>query len=230
MILRPCCLLLLAGAVIAADGNGDSAVTGHLARLEARIAALEGRSTDPHARGAYAGGSSLRIDTGIKTDETVLERLRRLEREIGEARSSLATRDRDLAKAADDLAKARNQGAQASDTAAGLAHVEDSLRTAQQVLAERQGHIDGMAGDLAAAELARLKAERSHYQLAAALLRLKTGQTAELQDLQDQIRQQARELVGRLPAAETAAPAAPPIEPARPTAPPTAHGSGHGGH
>jgi hypothetical protein len=55
-----------------------------------------------------------------------------------------------------------------------------------------------LESDLAAAELARLKAERAHFVLGAQVLRLEPGRPVDLQDLQEAVRRQARDLVSDL--------------------------------
>ncbi len=65
---------------------------------------------------------------------------------------------------------------------------------AQQTLAERQAIIDRLTQRLAESDLARLQGERAYFLLAAMVLKLSPGQTQDLIDLQEQVRQQAKVL------------------------------------
>ena len=199
------CLLPGAGAVESEHRVGspepqvdlapaDGGVGAHLARLERRINDLEEKKA-LNGRGAYAGGSGLRVELGGTGDESLLERLRRHERELTALRAEKTERERQQADTAAALASESDRRRQASERAAALGHVQESLVTARQVLTERQTAIDRLKAELAASELARLRAERAHYLLAAAVLRLPAVPGVELSDLQDSVRQEARNVL-----------------------------------
>ncbi|MFM2091883.1 MAG: hypothetical protein RLZZ127_2372 [Planctomycetota bacterium] len=186
-MIRP--LLLAAVAVLASAAEDDRRLQDRIAALEQRIQAMESaRGGAAAGTGAYARGSSLRIDGA---GESVLERLRRMEQELAEARAVIGGRERELAAAREQARSLASEGSEAAERAAGLEHVRTSLVTAQQVLAERQTAIEALQAQLAASELARLKAERSHLTLAAAVLRLQP-QPAAVNDLQEQVRAETR--------------------------------------
>ena len=199
------CSLLAAAALSAQDG--DAQLAQRLDQLGRQIRALEQRlpATAPAATGvgAFSRGPGLRID-GM--GETVLERAQRLERELAEAQAVIAGRERELAESTAREAQLMRRGSDQRERIAALEHVEDQLITARQALAERATRIDQLEARAQAAELARLRADRAYFQLAAAVLRLQANQPAPLNDLQDLIRQEARTL---LPS-ETAAPASAP--------------------
>lgn len=193
-----CAALLLAGCAggraqePTATGS-DQAMREHLARLDEKIARLEQRSTGGNGQGAMRQGSSLRIEgTG---GETVLERLRRLEGERAELAGRLAGRDGRLAELARELETARSAGRTHEQRADYLARVQDSLVATQQTLAERQEEIAGLRSRLEASELQRLRSEREYYLLAAAVLRLTSERPAELAEVQERLRDQAKDLL-----------------------------------
>ncbi len=198
--LHPRGTALLLGLVLVPAGAAepeapDLAVQARLAALEQRIQAMEGAKPQPGGVGAYARGSGLRIDGA---GESVLERLRRLDQELAEARAVAAGRERELLEAHERSRALAAEGQDSAQRAAGLEHVRTALVTAQQVLAERQTAIDALQAQLTASELARLKAERSHLQLAAAVLRLQP-QPAAVNDLQEMVRAETRPLALEAP-------------------------------
>ena len=220
-------------------GSAEDRLVAHLRDLDAKISRLESR-IEPRTlagRGAFSGGSGLLVglpsgSTGGK-DETLLERMRRLEREVGESRALASEREQALAATRSDLERARDQGKLSAEQVDALTHTRDNLITAQQALNERQGAIESLAERLTTTELARLRSEREFYRFAANVLKLTPGQTAELAELQDALRQHLRELMP----AKDAKPAKPAAEyatkpadaPAAPT-PAPAPAPAHGGH
>lgn len=181
---------LLVIAPLLSSAEGEAEIQARLVALETKIASLETPRPLGPGTGAYAHGSSLRIDGA---GETVLERLRRLEQELAGANATIAGRERELAAAQEQAKQLAAEGGDAAQRAAGLEHVRTSLVTAQQVLSERQTRIDTLQAQLAASELARLKAERGYLQLAASVLRLQ-AQPAAVNDLLDLVRAEARGL------------------------------------
>jgi DNA repair exonuclease SbcCD ATPase subunit len=188
----------------------------HVVELEARIAELEGRIGS--GRGAYSSGSLLRI-ADDRRSEPPLERLRRLERELADAKAQLSTRQARLDEITRELTQLRASGRAASERADDLSYAKDALITAQQALAERQAAADGLRAQLAQAELARLKAEREQYRIAARVLRLTPGQATPLVELQEEVRSSIRQIAATTQAASEAAPAAPAKPPASGRAP-----------
>jgi predicted exporter len=164
-------------------------IQGHLDELAGKIAALEGRLGQ--GRGALRGGSSFMVD-GLG-NETVLEHIRRLERELAQAKGAIAGKDTVISGLRHDLATATTRGEGLAEKADSLSHVQDSLVVAQQELAERQAANTQLKDQIAASELARLRAERAFYVMAGGVLRLQPGQSQELLDVQDLIRTQVRE-------------------------------------
>ncbi|MCS6970963.1 MAG: hypothetical protein N3B15_00715 [Planctomycetota bacterium] len=174
----------------------------HLAQLEQRIAELE-RAQRAHGRGAYRAGSLLRVIGRSAPGSTPLEQLRQLEQRLAEAEAALAARDRRIAELRAELERAQAQGTELREQVGDLSYTREALTTAQQALAEAQARAEDLMQQLAASELARLRAEREHFRLAAAVLRLSPGQTTRLLELQEEAREAARRLE-------------PPAAPARP--------------
>ncbi len=226
-------------------GSAEDRLVAHLRDLDAKISRLEAR-IEPRTlagRGAFAGGSGLLVglpngSTGGSTsgkDETLLERMRRLEREVGESRALASEREQALAATRVDLERARDQGKLSAEQVDALSHTRDNLITAQQALNERQGAIASLSERLTTTELARLRSEREFYRFAANVLKLTPGQTAELAELQDALRQHLRELMpakDAKPTRHAGESAAKPVDPsAAPIpAPAPVPAPAHGGH
>jgi hypothetical protein len=209
--LRSAVLALFSGAALAAAGcaldtrahrstpppaeaptppSADQAlITAHLAALEDKIAALEKRLG--HGHGALRDGPNRLVDGGGK--ESVLERLRRLERELAAAKAAYAAKSDEADLLRDRLTLANTRGDGFATQADSLSRVRDDLITAQQALAERKAVIATLDEQLAAAELQRLRTEQRWFTLAAGALRLTPGQSQELLDLQSQVRKQVKE-------------------------------------
>ena len=166
------------------------AIIGHLTFLEHKIAAMEKRLG--HGHGALRGGPTLLVDGGGQ--ETVLERLRRLERELAQAKASYAAKssETDLLRDRLTIANTRSDGLAAQTDS--LSRVRDDLISAHQELAERKALISTLEEQLASAELQRLRIEQRYYTIAASVLRLPAGQSQELIDLQSQVRKQVKEI------------------------------------
>lgn len=166
----------------------QQALHAHLQRLEAKISAIEkGRGT-----GAFRNGPTLHIDPGGA--ESPLERLRRLDRELLEARSQVTARDATIITLRQEASASRSRGDDLEARNDELGGIRDQLVTAQQVLTERQDQIESMRGQLATSELGRLKAERDFFTVAASLLKLTPVQISELTDLQEDVRKTVREV------------------------------------
>ncbi len=165
-----------------------------LAELNRKIEALEQQIAAPHRKstGAMAGGPRLRIEGS--SQEALLDRLRRLEKELAVANATITAKEariHNLEVTRADLTATSTDLTRKNDY---LAHTEASLVTAQQALAERQEKISQLDAQLNASELARLRAEREHYLLAAEILRMTPEQSAALPEIQARIRDQARTL------------------------------------
>jgi chromosome segregation ATPase len=198
-------LSLLAGGCTVGDGrarpgDGQDATAGgsgeqltiqqHLDDLERKINQLEHQLGAGH--GALKEGSTFSVDSGGQ--ESVLERLRRLQNEIAAAKAEIAAKNKLIADLHQDLAGASKRSEGLAERADSLSHVQDSLVTAQQELADRQTRLAALTDQLALSELARLRAEKSYYQLASGLIKLAPGQTQELVDLQELVRLHIKEL------------------------------------
>ena len=168
----------------------QATIAAHLMELEKKISTLEKRLG--HGHGALKDGPTLLVDGGGQ--ESVLERLRRLEMELAKAKAaySAKTSETDLLRDRLTIANTRSDGLAAQSDS--LSRVRDDLITAQQELAERKATIATLDEQLAATELQRLRIEQRYYTVAAGLLRLPTGQSQELIDLQTQVRKQVKEV------------------------------------
>lgn len=180
--------------VTATTGSSSSpdqaTIAAHLMELERKISTLEKRLG--HGHGALKDGPTLLVDGGGQ--ESVLERLRRLEMELAKAKAaySAKTSETDLLRDRLTIANTRGDGLAAQSDS--LSRVRDDLVTAQQELAERKATIATLDEQLAATELQRLRIEQRYFTVAAGLLRLPTGQSQELIDLQTQVRKQVKEV------------------------------------
>lgn len=175
------------GSAMSAD---QAAISAHLSELERKISTLENRLG--HGHGALKEGSTLLVDGGGQ--ESVLERLRRLEKELAGAKATYVakTSETDLLRDRLTIANTRSDGLAAQSDS--LSRVRDDLVTAQQELAERKAIIVKLDEQIAATELQRLRVEQRYYTVAAGLLRLPAGQSQELIDLQTQVRKQVKEV------------------------------------
>jgi hypothetical protein len=166
------------------------AVQAHLAELADKIASLEGRLSS--AGGAFRDGPNLVVEGGGR--ESVLERQRRIDRELAATKAALASREQELAAVRIRLNDSTSRGTRLAEQSDALGHVRDSLETARQELAERQVRLNAASEQLAVSELQRLRGERAYYLLAAELLKLVPGQSQELVDLQVRVRQQVKDV------------------------------------
>ena len=124
----------------------------------------------------------------------MLERLRRLDRELAASHAVATDQEHQIAALRSQLTAAHGRGDELAGQADSLSHVRDSLVTAQQELAERKTIIASLNEQLAVCELQRLRAEKAYYLLAASVLKLAPGQTQELADLQDLVRIQVKDV------------------------------------
>jgi predicted exporter len=166
------------------------AIIAHLAELERKIVEMEKRLG--HGRGALKGGPTLVV--AGNGQETVLERLRRLERELAQSKAAYAVKSDETDLLRDRLTIANTRGDGLAAQADSLSRVRDDLITAQQELAERKALITTLDEQLASVELQRLRIEQRYYTIAASVLRLPPGQSQELIDLQAQVRKQVKEI------------------------------------
>ena len=172
----------------------ERAVDDRLTALDAKIANLEQQFDKPapgtSSRGALVKGSSLRIGGG---DETVLERLRRLEQERNAARAEIQVHTARIASLTTELSEARSQGKALGERADYLSRTQESLVAAQQTLSERTSELEAIKAILATSELQRLRGEREYYLLAATVLKLGPDQLGALPEIQERIRTQVQE-------------------------------------
>jgi len=180
-----------APAPTAGPASGDQAdIAHHLDELEKKINQLEHQLGSGH--GALREGSTFTVDSGGK--ETILERSRRLANELAAAHAEIEAKDKLIADLHQDLTGATRRGEGLAERADALSHIRDNLVTAQQELADRQSKLTALGDQLALSELARLRAERAYYLIASGLIKLAPGQTQELVDLQELVRQHVKEL------------------------------------
>jgi chromosome segregation ATPase len=168
----------------------QAAIAAHLAELELKINQMEKRLG--HGHGALKGGPTLKVDGGGQ--ESVLERLRRLERELAAAKAAYAAKNDETDLLRDRLTIANTRGDGLAAQTDSLTRVRDDLITAQQELAERKAIISTLEEQLAATELQRLRVEQRYYTIAAGVLRLPAAQSQELLDLQSAVRKQVKEI------------------------------------
>ena len=171
------------------------AVQTHLSNLEAKISSLEGRLAP--TGGAFREGPNLVVEGGGR--ESVLERQRRIDRELAATKTTLASREQELIALRAKLNDSTARGTRLTEQSDALGHVRDSLETARQELAERQARLTAANEQLAVSELQRLRGERAYFLLAADLLKLAPGQSQELVDLQVRIRQQVKDIGAKEP-------------------------------
>lgn len=172
----------------------DIALQSRIADLDRKIGTLEQRlgSGSPSGNGAYARGTTLHVEGDGK--ESLLEKLRRLERELAAATATAAAKDATIANIAKQRDAAMATSREVGERADYLTHTSESLIAAQQTLSERQERIDALGAQLAAAELQRLRSERRWYQLASEILRLSPDDARDLPGIQSRIRQATREV------------------------------------
>ena len=166
------------------------AVQSHLVDLEGKIASLERRLSP--TGGAFREGPNLVVEGGGR--ESVLERQRRIDRELAAAKATLASREQELTALRARFADTTARGTRLAEQSDALGHVRDSLETARQELAERQAKLAAANEQVAVSELQRLRGERAYFLLAAELLKLVPGQSHELVDLQIRVRQQVKDV------------------------------------
>jgi chromosome segregation ATPase len=176
--------------VAAAPSPDQAAIAAHLAQLEQKIAAMEKRLG--HGHGALKDGPNLLVDGGGQ--ESVLERLRRLERELAQAKAAFAAKSDEADLLRDRLTIANTRGDGLAAQTDSLSRVRDDLITAQQELAERKAAITTLEEQVASVELQRLRIEQRYFTIAASVLRIPPGQSQELIDLQAQVRKQVKEV------------------------------------
>jgi hypothetical protein len=137
-------------------------------------------------RGAFRDGPTLRLDGG--GDETLLEKLRRLDLENAASRDALAKRDQAIADLERENALLRERGKDLSGRLELLEHARISLEQARQEVADRGRRLDLLAAQVTAAERARLLAERYTFDLSAEILAMQPADAQKLLDLQSRLR------------------------------------------
>jgi chromosome segregation ATPase len=166
-------------------------IADYLAQLEQKIANLESRLG--HSKGALVYGPNRLVDGG--GNESVLEKLRRLDRELADAHLQLKGKDAEIMILREQVTQTtiKNKDATAQNDALG--HVRDHLITAQQELTARKDTITHLEQTLTSSELQRLRMEQTYFTTVAAILRLMPGQAQELLDLQSSLRRQLKTYV-----------------------------------
>lgn len=196
--MKPTSIILIALALTACQvarrpqpvDDGQQAVQAHLSDLSGKIADLERRLSS--SGGAFRDGPNLVVEGGGR--ESVLERQRRIDRELAATKAALASREQELASLRARLTDSTARGTRLAEQSDALSHVRDSLETARQELADRQVKLNAANEQVAVSELQRLRGERAYFMLAAELLKLAPGQSQELVDLQIRVRQQVKDV------------------------------------
>ena len=170
-----------AKAQLTAEREAREQIAGRLAELEKR-------------EGGRATATAALLSREPGRDEGVLERLDRLSAETTVARDRAVRSEAAAAEAQEALLACRRSLAEteaARDAALGkvgaAADVDAKLATAQDTLAATRNDLAAARERHAAAELARLEAERALYDLSARVLRLPRA-GAELAALQERLR------------------------------------------
>jgi chromosome segregation ATPase len=177
------------------DAAPADAMAQRMRELDDKIARIERSLGKPPAlsgTGAYAQGSTVRL--AGHGQETLLERVRRLEQELAAAQATITAKQIAIAQMQRERDEARTQGTEARQEADYLARTRDDLTIAQQALRERQERNDALQAQVAIADLQRLRAERSWYALASEVLRLTPDELKDLPDIQTRIRDATREV------------------------------------
>ena len=122
-------------ATTGSSSSSDQAtIAAHLMELERKISTLEKRLG--HGHGALKDGPTLLVDGGGQ--ESVLERLRRLEMELAKAKAAYRAKTSETDLLRDRLTIANTRGDGLAAQSDSLSRVRDDLVTAQQELAERK--------------------------------------------------------------------------------------------
>lgn len=174
------------GSTTATD---QAAIADHLLHLESKISQLEQRLG--HGQGALRAGPNRLIDGG--GNESVLERLRRVESELTDSKMTVRSQNGEIDLLREQASQALSRGNNFAAQSDSLSHVKDHLITAQQELAARKAVIIVLDQQVASIELQRLLIEQRYFTTAAGLLKLIPGQSQELLDLQAQIRRQIKD-------------------------------------
>ena len=166
----------------------QAAIADHLLHLEKKISQLEHRLG--HGQGALRAGPNRLVDGG--GNESVLERLRRVEGELSDSKMTVSAQHAEIDLLREQASQAVSRGNNLAAQSDSLSHVKDHLITAQQELAARKTTIIALDQQVASIELQRLLIEQQYFTTAAGLLKLVPGQSQELLDLQAQIRRQIK--------------------------------------
>ncbi len=151
--------------------------------LERRLAALEGRES------TIATGSGQRSGE-VGQDETILERLQRLEQERDVAHRRHAALVAEITQRDQDLAAARQQAEDLQKRLQAIADVDGDRERLAAQLAETSQIISELRDHARALEALRLQAERNSLDLARRILQINSERPAEVEQLQRHVRRQ----------------------------------------
>jgi hypothetical protein len=172
---------------------GSAAVHQRLAELDQKIAAMEQRQQSKSTgQGAYRSGPLLLV--AGQGQESVLERLRRLERELTAAQALSAQQSSELAALRSGVKDANSDRVRLNERVAYLDHTREALDVARSAIRERDGNLETLQAQFAASELQRLRAERDWYQMAGEILRLPPDRVDRIEDLQNRVRGLVRDV------------------------------------
>ena len=151
--------------------------------LERRIASLEGRDTGPVI-------TSTRRTGDLERDETILERLQRLEQERDVARrrhaalvAEIDERDQNLAAARQQIDDLKQRLQAIADVDGDRERLAEQLTEASRTMGELQDHARTL-------EALRLQAERNSLDLARRILQVNSERPAEIEEVQRHVRRQ----------------------------------------
>jgi predicted ribosome quality control (RQC) complex YloA/Tae2 family protein len=149
--------------------------------LAASLGAVEGVGS-----GAFRDGPTLRLEGS--GNETLLEKLRRLENEMAVTRDTLSERDKSIADLERENTLLRERGKDLIGRLELLEHARVSLEQARQEVADRGKRLDALSAQVMSSERARLLCERAAFDTAAEILALQANDAQKLLDLQSRLR------------------------------------------
>jgi len=152
--------------------------------IVATLASLS--AADGVGHGAFHDGPTLRPDGS--SNETLLEKLRRLDHDVMRKSDSLSERDKTIATLERENTLLRERGQDLAGRLEILEHARVSLEHARQEVADRGKRLDSLTAQLMSSERARLVSERAAFDTAAEILALQPNDAQKLLDLQSRLR------------------------------------------
>jgi chromosome segregation ATPase len=173
-----------------------------VAELQRRIALLE-RRLAARGTGAYRNGPALALGGAGSSDESLLDRLHRLEGDLSSSSGNLEQQRRQIENLRQQLLATKTLGGNLEQQLAVLGEVEDRNQILVQELRATRERLAALERSSAGSELSRLRTEKAYYELAAQVIVLQRGDPNALRQLQERLRQSApRQRPGDLGAPE----------------------------